>query len=431
VGDSQTTQAWARVAEHYRVTERLALGEVIALTAQGIKDVSGREPRLMTKFDTRESRPKLLANATILPTTNGAYLILPGDGYADLREEAEVKPWRLPEHAADLRTLPWASGPSSESQALDMALAAGILGDFLDDGGVRLTVRGRRRAPPFNFGFRCSTRTENVSVDGVQVEVDSGLEGDAIHLVEGKLGSRTNFHVRQLYYPLRMWMTEIPTKEVNAVFMSWSNKRFALRKFAFTPVEDYHAIQVVKALDYVLEEEETLPSLANLMDRTAALGALPPDVPFPQADDIRRVIDVVDAIATGRQTKAEITELYDFDKRQADYYANAAIFLGMVERSGDGFGLSDLGRALRAATLVRRTLLIAGRVASLPVFRDSLGYILDRRHLPQYNTVEGWITARTGLTGATPRRRAATVLSWTRWVAVTFGLELTADGQQG
>lgn len=428
MGKSPTTLAWERVATHYRLAERLGAGEVVTLTAQGIKDVSGREPRLMTKFDTRESRPEQLAEATILPTSNGSYVVLPGDGYSDLPEEADVKSWRLPREAGELRTLPWSTGPASESQALDMALAAGMLDDFLEDEGVRLTVRGRRRAPAFDFDFRCQTKTERVNVEGVQIEVDSGLEGQAIHLVEGKLGARTNFHVRQLYYPLRMWRSEVPSKEVNAIFMSWSNKRFAFRKLGFNPLDEYHAIHLVKALDYVLEEEASLPSLAELLDRTRPT-TLPIAAPFPQADDMRRVIDIVDAVAMGRESKTEIAELYDFDKRQADYYANAATFLGLLERSENGFLLSPLGRELRSGTLARRSILISERVASLPVFREALVAILEQNVSPDYATVERWIINSTKLSGATPRRRAATVLSWATWVARTLGgSEEEADG---
>jgi hypothetical protein len=80
---SPTSEAWARLAERHRLRERLALGEVVRLSADEIR-TAGREPRLMTKFDTRESRPLELSDTTILPVTNGEYLLLPGDGYADL-----------------------------------------------------------------------------------------------------------------------------------------------------------------------------------------------------------------------------------------------------------------------------------------------------------------------------------------------------------
>ncbi|HEY5377325.1 MAG TPA: hypothetical protein VIK01_26780, partial [Polyangiaceae bacterium] len=126
----------------------------------------------MTKFDTRESRPGLLANATILPVSNGTYAVLPGDGYADVPSAKEYRSMPVPKLIRSLETLPWSTGPSSESQALDMAQATGILEDFLND-SVRLTIRGRLRSPRIEFFFDGGGRRIPVTAEGVQIEVDS------------------------------------------------------------------------------------------------------------------------------------------------------------------------------------------------------------------------------------------------------------------
>ena len=415
MAESQTSQAWARIASRHRLEERLAQGESVSLSAQEIKDVGGREPRLMTKFDTRESRPPQLASATVLPVTNGSYVVLPGDGYHDLTELTATTRWPLKRAVAALRTLPWSSGPCSESQALDMALSAGILGDFLDDPEASLTVRGRRRSPKFEFDFRCLASVARVGVEGVQIEVDSGLEGDGIHLIEGKLGARDNFHIRQLYYPLRMWRLEVPEKEVSAVFMTWSNRRFELRRFAFEPADLYHGIRLVKAVDYVIEDEREVMTLPEILNRTK-LETLP-GAPFPQADDLRKVIDVIDAVGSGTQDRTEIADKWNIDERQADYYGNAAIFLGLLTRTPRAFALSSLGSAFVRGGLTARTVFLATRMASLPVFRAVLEHAVVRGTLPEQALVAEWIARATELTGATPLRRASTVLAWARWGA--------------
>lgn len=231
-----TGDAWQRLSERLDLTTRLLeSGEPIIVTAETIKEITGREPRLMSKFDTRESRPLALAQATILPVTNGTYAILSGDGYADVPPPTAVKHWRSPTQATRLGTLPWKTGPTSESQVLDMAGATGLLHDFLGDPGACLTIRGRLRSPKFKFDFETKHGPIPLTVDGVQIEVDSGFEGSSIHLIEAKLGARTNFHIRQLYYPLRMWATTLPTKSVSALFLAWSNRCYSLRKFRFDP----------------------------------------------------------------------------------------------------------------------------------------------------------------------------------------------------
>ena len=414
MAESQTSQAWARIAARHQLEERLAQGEPVSLSAQQIKDVGGREPRLMTKFDTRESRPPQLASATVLPVTNGSYVILPGDGYHELTALIATTRWPLEKAVAGLRTLPWSTGPCSESQALDMALSAGILGDFLEDPEASLTVRGRRRSPKFEFDFRCPASIARIGVEGVQIEVDSGLEGDGIHLVEGKLGARDNFHVRQLYYPLRMWRLEVPEKEVSAVFMTWSNRRFELRRFSFEPADLYHGIHLVKAVDYVIEDEREVMKLPDILNRTKPETL--PGAPFPQADDLRKVIDVIDAVGSGTQDRTEIADKWNIDERQADYYGNAAIFLGLLSRTAGAFALSALGSEFVRCGLAERTVFLATRMASLPVFRTVLEHAVVRGTWPDQVLVAEWIAAATELTGATPLRRASTVLAWARWV---------------
>ncbi|GAK56524.1 hypothetical protein U27_03486 [Candidatus Vecturithrix granuli] len=47
-----------------------------------------------------------------------------------------------------------------------------------------------------------------------------------------------------------------------------------------------------------------------------------PAVPYPQANDLDKVVDIIHLVATGISTKSEISEYFDFDERQGDYYLN-------------------------------------------------------------------------------------------------------------
>ena len=367
----------------------------------------------MTKFDTRESRPRRLADITILPLTNGSYVLLRGDGYSDVPDATIVKRWTRRNTGRSLLTLPWRTGPNSESQALDMAVATGLLQDFLSESELALTVRGRLRAPRFEFKFRGHAQEIALVADGVQVEVDSGFEGEGLHLIEAKLGTRTNFHVRQLYYPMRMWARLVPSKPVSTLFLSWSNRCFSLRSFGFAPVDEYHALHPIAATDYILDEPKAIPSLPEVLSATR-LGSLPL-LPFPQADDLRRVIDVVDAVAAGSNTRTRMSVRYGFDERQSDYYANAAAFLGLVLRADTAFSLSAIGTEFVNADLTGRQSIILRQLAASPVFREVLAEIVTNQRYPSRLWVSELIARVTGLTGATPPRRATTVLSWARW----------------
>lgn len=409
-----TGDGWQRLDEHLELSARLARSaEPIIVSAERIKAISGREPRLMSKFDTRESRPAALVRATILPITNGKYAILSGDGYADMPRATSVKYWRASPNARALGTLPWDTGPTSESQLLDMANASGLLHDFLGDSSALLTIRGRLRSPAFEFEFETRHGPVPISVDGVQVEVDSGFEGSAIHLIEAKLGARTNFHIRQLYYPLRMWSTLVPRKRVDALFLTWSNRCFSLRKFRFDPLDRYQALRLTDATDYFLDEPTELPSLEALLETTSEQDA--PNLPFPQADDLRRVVDVVDAVASGITTRAGLAARFDLNERQADYYANAAAFLGLIHRGSDGFEITSVGKKLVTACLSTRQLLLIRQILRRPVFRCAALTLCKTGKFPSREQISEWIEHSTRLRGDTLSRRATTVISWIRW----------------
>ncbi|HET9959219.1 MAG TPA: AAA-associated domain-containing protein [Polyangiaceae bacterium] len=419
-----TELGWEALDRHFSITDRLTRGEVIELSAPDIKNVSQREPRLMSKFDTRESRPTPLRNATILPVSNGAYVVLPGDGYFDTESAARKKHWPASGSVRRLCTLPWASGPTSESQALDMALATGVVHDFLQDPAACLTIRGRLRSPEFELGFGRSETPIPLKVSGVQIEVDSGLEGEAIHVIEAKLGTRTNFHIRQLYYPYRMWLALQQYKPVKTVFFSWSNRCFSFRSFGFTRPEHYHSIALLDAADYYLDDPALLPPLSRIVGG-AGKEALPTEVPFPQADDVRRVIDVLDAVSNGTSNRTELSKYYEFNERQSDYYANAAAFLGYLSRSDAGFGLTPLGSEFVSLPMHERHRRFIERMAMLPVFREVLESLCSNRALPESDWTAELIRRSTGLSGKTPERRARTVLSWARWAE-----QVTAEAER-
>ena len=409
-----TKRAWEELFRVRQLHDRLAKDDWVTITADEIKSIARREPRLMTKFDTRESRPELLNGVTILPLSNGEYALLRGDGYCDVPAADTVKVWNKRTSQLDLVTLPWEMGPASESQALDMAYAAGILDDFFGEAHTRLTIRGRLRCPQFNFRFRCATREVPLVANGVQVEVDSGFEGQAIHLLEAKLGNRTNFHLRQLYFPLRMWSSLVPSKPVNAVFLTWSNRCISIRSFGFEPLDLYQSNLPLARVDYLLDEPDSIPSLSELLEETPpctdTVGA-----PFPQADDMRRVIDIVDAIGAGLKGRATLASRYGFDGRQADYYANAAAYLGLLERSRAGFTLSSLGDKFLRAALNRRHETLLRQIVARPGFREVAEYVAATGVLPSTDHVAEIVASITSLTGATASRRARTVLAWFRW----------------
>ncbi len=248
---SATELGWRAIFQELSIPSRLKSEGVAFVTANEIRCISGREPRLMTKFDTRDERPRTLINhrVTVLAVENGRYALVHGDGYYDVKRSASPQ-FHTSERLRPIQSLPWQGGLASESQALDSAFIASILRQFTGEDGLHLTVRGRLRSAPFEFDFQGFTDTHRLKVDGVQIEVDGGYEGSRMYLIEAKMGVRENFIVRQLYYPFRMWADgDRINKEVVPILMTYSNRVFSLRG-------------CVRSLGYVLEwrhETQSIP----------------------------------------------------------------------------------------------------------------------------------------------------------------------------
>jgi hypothetical protein len=249
---SKSNVAWTKILDG-EFGKRLQSEGYADIQASDIKQVTGEEARLMTKFDAREKLPKAIRNTTILPTRNGRYRVIKGDGYQNVKAAPTRQYWPAGAELRRLQTLNFI--PQSEGQAITIATTSRLLQDFLEEDELHQTITGRRRSPKFDFTFRAQGGQDiPIEVEGVQVEVDGGFEGDSVHLLEAKMGAWDNFHIRQLYYPYRMWSSQV-SKPVRASFLAYVDRTFRLRTYDFNPTNQFQSASVVKAVDYILDDE--------------------------------------------------------------------------------------------------------------------------------------------------------------------------------
>ena len=388
--------------------------------ARELERLSGRQPRLMAKHDFSTSRPWIFQRLRlgIVPVSRSEYLVGRFNLYERFPEtqRGEVRTLELP---AGLDTLSL-EGVSSEAVALNGASASGMLEDFLGCAPLQATVAGRMSTR--GIEVRLPDLGVDVAVDRAQMEIDGGFESlEHLVLVEAKNHLSEDFNIRQLYFPYRRFQQRL-AKDVVPVYLVYSNGIFHLYRYEFRDPADFRSIALVDSARYALSSSHLDAQAA--LDIVRAVAPEPePAVPFPQANSFERVVNLLELIALQPLSKAEITQRYDFDPRQADYYANAARYLGLAEPVEDTWEPTERGRRVieqpqrdaRNGALIRA-------LAARRVFREVLELSLDRGAVASTAEICAAMDGL-GLSLATSRRRASTVARWAQWV-----LDTVAEG---
>ena len=388
--------------------------------ARELEQLSGRQPRLMAKHDFSTSRPWIFQRLQlgIVPVSRSEYLVGRFNLYERFPEtqRGEVRTLELP---AGLDTLSL-EAVSSEAVALNGASASGMLEDFLGCAPLQATVAGRMST--HGLKVRLPDLGVDVAVDRAQMEIDGGFESlEHLVLVEAKNHLSEDFNIRQLYFPYRRFQQRL-AKDVVPVYLVYSNGIFHLYRYEFRDPADFRSISLVDSARYALSSSHLDAQAA--LDIVRAVAPEPePAVPFPQANSFERVVNLLELIALQPLSKAEITQRYDFDPRQADYYANAARYLGLAEPVEDTWEPTERGRRVieqpqrdaRNGALIRA-------LAARRVFREVLELSLARGAVASTAEICAAMDGL-GLSLATSRRRASTVARWTQWV-----LDTVAEG---
>lgn len=219
-------------------------------SCQDFKKTAEKEVRILCKQDSRKDRPQVFQDLGLflLPVKNGEYAILEGEGYFDI---PEIKT-PLVSHKSRLDfSLDTVKVGDSEMQHLDYAYAVSIIRSFIGDETLELIIRGRKYTP--EFSFKAGKHGQELTVSGVQTEVDGGYEGkNNVVLVEAKNASTKNVIIRQIYYPFRQW-SEATAKPVHLVFFEKRGDEYHLYKCSFENKKDYNAVKISASARYKLE----------------------------------------------------------------------------------------------------------------------------------------------------------------------------------
>jgi hypothetical protein len=419
---SKNDIAWEKIFEKYNIIDNVLDNGHSIISSTNINEF--REARLMTKFDHKSQLPKLFAdnNLSILPTSRGGYVIGTFETFSDFNiDDVAVTPIEFPTflESLDYRDI------TSEATAINCAFVSKILHDFTEEDSLLPTVSGRMSSSSFDFSINSVTGLFNVNVGNSQIEIDGGYEGDnSLNLIEAKNYISDDFLVRQLYYPYKLWSGKIH-KQVRPIFLTYTNGIFHLREYAFTNINHYNSLILVKHKKYVVQDGAiNIEIIQEILDKPKIVKE--PEIPFPQADSFERVINLCELLKQKDFiTKEEITQSYDFDARQTDYYSNAGKYLGLLETGKDslsgqiGCYLTPKGKQVFSINLIDRQKEFMKIIVSHVAFKQTLKLYFENGEMPtKENIVEIMKKSKLHKVGSdsTYFRRASTITGWINWI---------------
>lgn len=426
----KTSKYWAPWESLFNkhVDKKLSINPV---SSKDIKKETGMEPRLMAKFDTREDLPPIFREngMFLLPVSNGEYVIIRGEGFHD--PETCDKP--VEDFTCELPfELKSSEYGSSEMQYVDYAFNSGLISHFTGIETLYPTIRGRKRSKDFSFRVE---GTEMLEVSSVQVEIDSGYEGEnEIIIMEAKVGAPTSFNIRQLYYPYRSWGEIIPDKKIRPIFFTYDpiERIYSLYEYRFIDKENYNSITPVAAGRYRISyngREKDL--LGYFLQKTKEQKISENRLHIPQANDVEKIIGVVFQVAEGLNNAGDIAEQFELTHRQGNYYLDAGYSLGLLEKTKGRkttYQLTARGKRFVTLPVHKRNSQLCRLMMEMPIVKEVMTKLYEKKSLSM-KEMSGIIEENSSLTGNTPRRRAGTLRSWFWWLYAAVGVVKVGRGR--
>ncbi len=399
-------KSWHNIFQYYKILEKIKKDGHFDISADMIKRVEHKEPRLLTKIDYKDQLPTIMKehDLAILAIKNGLYRIAKFDPFIPIQEEIatpiiQVNPPKL------LTIDPF--NITTESAALDISAASGILDSLFGQKCV-LSIRGRMRG-----SLRFSLDSVDFDVNGVQIEVDGGYEGaSSINLIEAKIGYKKTISIRQLLYPYLYWKQATKNKKsIKNYLLLYQGDIFRYIPYIYDGRKGYLDHDNEKAFQFIQPQSKhfslyTIQVNENVVDT---------HIPFPQADRLEKVYDMF--VLIGKSlfiTKEELRANFDIVPRQIDYYFNVLRWMQLCEIQEDQITLSPQGQKLVPLSYLEKLEKMATIIFSEPICNN----ILHNRPIPaalwqRYNIKSE----------KTKKRRIQTIRAWIAFFTKIFDKE--------
>lgn len=374
---SKNNKAWNELFEKFDIVHSIEQNGFFEITADQIKE-SGREPRLMTKFDSSENLPTIFADnkLAILPIKRGSYIIGKFQNYQEIEinNNIDVETKYLPDYISTIDF----SNISSEAISLNSAYISGMIEDIIGEELVP-TIQGRMGTGKFDYNISLNDNNKfQINVQNSQMEIDGSYEGISKFVIfEAKNHYMKDFIIRQLYYPYKVWK-KVTNKEIVPIMLIKHDNIFNFFVYEFLDDNNYNSIKLKNIKRYILGEIYNPIEISDIEDVMDNINFVEEDdnIPFPQANSFYRVLDLINELNNQDLSASDIADIYEFDIRQANYYLAAAQYLGLVEKNGN-YKLTECGRNIMKMNHKNKNLAIIKLILS---------------HKPFYFAIEQYIT---------------------------------------
>lgn len=414
-------KAWEILFERHKILEQVSKNGCFEIASEDIN--KERESRLMAKFDHSVNLPEIFRHnhLSILPISRSKYVI--GEFYIHCKvgydSQIEVMPVEFP---AEIESIDY-TNLYSESSALHCAFNIGIIDDLVGE-KTAYTVSGRMSTESFNFNITnpLTNKPYSIKVENSQCEIDAGFESENYFvLIEAKNYAIDDFLIRQLYYPYRLWSKKM-NKKVIPVLMTYSNDVFSFFIYNFSNYQDYNSLKLIEQKNYTIAPEEIQRSdVADIFSNVIVISE--PDVPFPQADRFERVVDLLSLLLEKKLTQDDITENYEFNVRQTQYYTAAGRYIGLIDKYPNPvtrkvtFGLTNEGRSILSMRHKLKYLALIKKILEHEVFHEVFELTFEGGEpLSKYAICQVMSKHSLGIKDKTIERRYCTVRSWVDWI---------------
>ena len=420
MNDSKNDIAWKKLFEKHKIFEKVSANGFYEIKASAINEF--REARLMTKFDFKSQLPEIFSknNFSILPISRGSYVISDFETFKDFEDNyTEITKIDFPNYLESINF----NNITSESTALNCAYVSGIIEDFVQDEELKPTVSGRMSSLSFDFNINSKNSLLNINVNNSQIEIDGGYEGiESLNLIEAKNSISKDFLIRQVFYPYKLWENKV-SKKVRPLFLTYSNGVFHFKEYIFEDPTHYNSIKLIREKKYAIRDGAiNLELIQKTLNQVKIVKE--PAIPFPQADSFERVINLCELLNENKILNREyITDNYDFNVRQTNYYTDAGRYFGLIDKKQENgeiiYFLTENGQNLFNLSIIDRQQKFIELILSHLVFNKTLNFYFKKGESPNKDEIVE-IMKESNLfnieSESTFKRRSSTISSWINWI---------------